>query len=125
MSAIFCGANAKLSFEHVLPEAAFNDHESSNPTGAAELPLRPQSPALPCRASQVKPGKNFIVFRGVNNSTAVRTTRTGGPNRCRFRGNGARPLSSPRAVTSRRQEIRATSQKPNTGGRYDHENTKR
>jgi hypothetical protein len=25
VSAIFCGANGKLSFEHVPPEAAFND----------------------------------------------------------------------------------------------------
>ena len=38
----------------------------------------------------------------------------------------ARLLSSPREVIhSRRQDIRATSQKPNTGGRDDHENTKR
>jgi hypothetical protein len=97
VSAIFCGANGKLSFEHVLPEAPSTTNKSSNPTGAAELPLRPQSPALPCRASQVKPGKNFIVFGGVNNSTAVRNHPHGaGPKQVQIAGGMARGRSAPR-----------------------------
>ena len=48
------------------------------------------------------------------------------PRQVQIAGAMARLLSSPREVIhSRRQDIRATSQKPNTGGRDDHENTKR
>ena len=46
-------------------------------------------------AKSVQPRKNFIVFRVVNDSTAVRTTRTGPQTGADCRGNGARPLSSP------------------------------
>ncbi len=97
MSAIFCGANGKLSFEHVPPEAAFNDqrvlesdrgHRVAAAASIAGL-------ALPRLASEAR--KNFIVLRGVNNSTAVRTTPTGrAPNRCRLPGGMARGRSAPR-----------------------------